>query len=238
MSRAHGSGAFASGWILRATSSSERTPHNSPAESVTGSRRTCFRCIIRSASQRSVSGEQEWTFPVITSLTRIVAGSRRWHPVAIQTSRSVIIPTTCPLLSTTGSTPQSRIHIDCATAAKSVSGAHVFTSFVITSFTFMRLCLSKAIEGHTRLLRSTNLAKNCAVLAAPKRLPRPIALQIRTVNAEGSSQGVWDRKQNRGEEHEAEPAERTPALIQRRHVVEGRNIAGAGDEPNQPGPEH
>src|ERR1017187_8870394 len=67
----------------------------------------------------------------------MVAGSHYRHPVAIQISRSVIIPTTCPRWSPIGSTPQARIHIDSAAVAKSVFGEHVFTSFVITSFTFM-----------------------------------------------------------------------------------------------------
>ena len=60
---------------------------------IIGNRRTCFCCMILSASRTSVSVEQPYTWPEITSFARISAGSRCLVAPAMQISRSVIIPT-------------------------------------------------------------------------------------------------------------------------------------------------
>ena len=61
------------------------------------------------------------------------SGNSRRVAVAMQMSRSVTMPTTCPAASTTGITPQSRSHIKWATAAKSVCGWQVSGGPDITS---------------------------------------------------------------------------------------------------------
>src|SRR5260221_11137673 len=77
----------------------------------------------------------------MTSCTGISPSARARVAPAMQMSRSVITPMTCPRSSVTGTAPQSSSHMIFAAAARLVSGPHDFTSDVISSFTFMPVLL-------------------------------------------------------------------------------------------------
>ena len=66
----------------------------------------------------------------MTSRTRISDGFAERVAVAMQMSRSVIMPMTVRSWSTTGTTPQSESHMILAAAARSVSPLHDFTWYV------------------------------------------------------------------------------------------------------------
>src|SRR5882757_8718026 len=77
----------------------------------------------------------------MTSCTGISPSARVRVAPAMQMSRAVITPMTCPRSSVTGTAPQSSSHIILAASARLVSGPHDFTSDVISSFTFMPVLL-------------------------------------------------------------------------------------------------
>lgn len=146
---------------FKATSLRERIPQSLPFASITGSRRTCFSRMICKASRIGLSGAQEKTLRVMTSLTPIIAGGRFLQPAAMQTSRSVSTPTICPSLPTTGRTPQSRVHIVRAAVERSSLIPQIRTSLVMTSFTVMALLFLSTKTAKAAIM----LRESCEVLA-------------------------------------------------------------------------
>src|SRR5271169_2472307 len=120
---------------------SARRPTRRACMSSTGKRRTFFSLMIFSAAERSSSEVQTKSCFDITVETLISLIEAPCKKTAMQTSRSVTIPTTCACSFRTGTHPQSFSHMSCAAAARLSDMKQVLTFGVITSLTFMAVIL-------------------------------------------------------------------------------------------------
>ena len=113
----------------------------------------------------SVSHEQPYTLPDITSFTRILAGSRCLVAAAMQISRSVIMPTTF-LPATTGIAPKSPLHICIAAVVRLVSGAaalNLISHYILYFHGFWPFCRNSTRYADDMLSRSCEeLSSSCS----------------------------------------------------------------------------
>src|SRR5689334_9573424 len=102
--------------------------------------------------------------------TGMADGGRLSIQVAMQMSRSVIIPITCPSALTTGSAPQSQSHINLAAAA-SDSSARQEATFLVMSFSTFTLM---AMATPTRKTKRAGRASPSAILPADAPEDAPV----------------------------------------------------------------
>ena len=150
----------------RTMSASNRMPISLPPRSTTGRRRIWFLRISSSAATRLSSGEQLCSDFDMAAATFNAWGADPFIQVDMQMSRSVTI-TTRSSVSTTGSTPQSRVHIRSAAALRGSSRWQVATFVVIRVAIFIRhlLCRSKMRPASPRGHRDCRFNARARILS-------------------------------------------------------------------------
>jgi hypothetical protein len=118
---------------------SDNTPAKRPFVPTTARRRTRFSRISRSAVATESPTRQATTVFDIALATAISASGRPCVYAAMQTSRSVNMPTTWRAGSVIGTHPQSFSHMICAARFNESPGPQVLTSLVISSPTFISI---------------------------------------------------------------------------------------------------
>jgi hypothetical protein len=106
-------------------SSIEITPFRSPSWETTGSRRSRQVAILPSTRRMSSPGRQVCTLRVMASCAATCDALRRRSPTQMAMSRSVRMPTTRDMPSSTGSMPQSNSFMRRLAVARSVSRRQV-----------------------------------------------------------------------------------------------------------------
>jgi hypothetical protein len=103
--------------------------------------------MIFSASAIVLAELQAYSARDMASVTGIALGAQFRVKHAMQMSRSVIMPLTVPLSSTTGMAPQSASHISFAGTATLAFVLQLATCLVISSLTFIVRFLRTAVFG-------------------------------------------------------------------------------------------